>query len=321
MVNFRFHLVSLIAVFLALGLGILTGSAVVNQATVRTIRAEIRQVRAEVNSLRSSNSQLSSDLGHANNFIDDVSSYAVANRLPGVPVTLVAERGMSTDDVKDTADLVRAAGGIAPTVIWLEDRWKVDNDKDLQALRDATGLLGGANSVRSRALDQLAERLTAGATTTPTTDANGQPQKDLLVRLAAAGFISVDGPKAELASFPPGPAHALLMTGTRSTFAGTDVTVEVGDSFVHAGAPTVIGEIFAQQTGKNAPERGAAVDGVRNDSTLRNTVSTVDDLDLAQGRVAAVLALQALSDGTVGHYGYGKGASDPVPPVQPPNQQ
>src|SRR5262245_62665738 len=114
MVNFRFHLVSLIAVFLALGLCILTGSAVVNQATVRTIRAEIRQVRAEVNSLRSTNGQLSSDLGHANNFIDDVSSYAVANRLPGVPVTLVAERGVSTDNVKSTADLMWAAGGIAP---------------------------------------------------------------------------------------------------------------------------------------------------------------------------------------------------------------
>jgi len=34
MINFRFHLVSLIAVFLALGLGILVGSTVVDQVIV-----------------------------------------------------------------------------------------------------------------------------------------------------------------------------------------------------------------------------------------------------------------------------------------------
>ena len=71
MVNFRFHLVSLIAVFLALGLGILIGSTVVNQATVQTIRREIRDVRAEVNSLRSANGQLKDDLNRSNAFLAD----------------------------------------------------------------------------------------------------------------------------------------------------------------------------------------------------------------------------------------------------------
>ena len=81
MVNFRFHLVSLIAVFLALGLGILTGSAVVNQATVQTIRREIKDVRAEVNNLRSTNGQLKDDLNRSNAFLADSAAYAVDGRL------------------------------------------------------------------------------------------------------------------------------------------------------------------------------------------------------------------------------------------------
>ena len=86
MVNFRFHLVSLIAVFLALGLGILTGSAVVNQATVQTIRREIKDVRAEVNNLRSANGQLKDDLNRSNAFLADSAAYAVEGRLLAVPV-------------------------------------------------------------------------------------------------------------------------------------------------------------------------------------------------------------------------------------------
>ena len=51
MINFRFHLVSLIAVFLALGLGILVGSTVVDQVIVDRLDREIRSVSHESNQL------------------------------------------------------------------------------------------------------------------------------------------------------------------------------------------------------------------------------------------------------------------------------
>ena len=47
MINFRFHLVSLIAVFLALGLGILVGSTVIDQKIVNRLDTEIDSVRKE----------------------------------------------------------------------------------------------------------------------------------------------------------------------------------------------------------------------------------------------------------------------------------
>ncbi len=62
MVNFRFHIVSLIAVFLALGLGILMGSTVVKGAIVDRLDREIDQVRKESDNLRNANRQTNDDL-------------------------------------------------------------------------------------------------------------------------------------------------------------------------------------------------------------------------------------------------------------------
>jgi Copper transport outer membrane protein, MctB len=313
MVNFRFHLVSLIAVFLALGLGILTGSAVVNQATVKAIRREIGDVRREVNSLRSANGDLQNDVARSNSFMADAATYTVDGRLVDVPVVVLAERGLNDNAVGDTVALLRASGAEVPAVIWLEDKWTVDNEQDLQALRNASDLLGGAKSVRTRALEKLAVRLAAP----PAAPIIAEPTvPDLLQRLTDAGFISISADNVDLTSFPPSPSRAVVITGTDSRFEGTDVTLAVTRAATSAQMPTLVGEVYTERNGDKPPKRGDAVAAVRNDKSLGGVVSTVDDLDLVQGRVASVLALQELGAGTAGHYGYGNGATSSLPPQQ-----
>jgi hypothetical protein len=53
---------------------------------------------------------------------------------------------------------------------------------------------------------------------------------------------------------------------------------------------------------------GGVVSQVRDSTTVRSQVSTVDDADTAFGQVSAVLALAAATDGHIGHYGTGAGA-------------
>ena len=72
MINFRFHLVSLIAVFLAMGLGILVGSTVVDQVIVDRLDREIRSVSHESNQLKSDNSQLKDQVSQLNDFLKQV---------------------------------------------------------------------------------------------------------------------------------------------------------------------------------------------------------------------------------------------------------
>ena len=47
MINFRFHIASLVAVFLALALGVVMGSTVVDRAIVESLRTQIDDVRGE----------------------------------------------------------------------------------------------------------------------------------------------------------------------------------------------------------------------------------------------------------------------------------
>jgi hypothetical protein len=310
MINFRFHIVSLIAVFLALGLGILTGSAIVNRAIVDRLDREIDQVRQESDDLRATNRDTNRELDRSNQYAADAAAYSVEGRLVEVPVVLVAERGVDGDDVNDTMQLVRAAGADAPVLVWLEERWKLETEEDVQALRTAVDLLGGASSLRARALDLLAQRLTE-----PSETPVEGPEGDVLARLVEAGFIAIDVEDgADLAAFPPRPGRAVVVTGTTSVFSGTDMTLETTSAFVDAEAPTVVGEVFVARDGPDAPAQGDAVAAVRADETLSTRASTVDDLELVAGRVATVIALQDLAVGIVGHYGYGDGATSVLPP-------
>jgi hypothetical protein len=59
--------------------------------------------------------------------------------------------------------------------------------------------------------------------------------------------------------------------------------------------------------------RSTFVGPLRAGEVTKGRLSTVDDLDLAAGRAALVLALEDLATGQVGHYGVGPGAGRLLP--------
>ena len=63
------------------------------------------------------------------------------------------------------------------------------------------------------------------------------------------------------------------------------------------------------------PKRGSALEPVRGDPALAKQVTTFDDADLPQGPLTAVIGLEQIASGTIGHYGYGEGASETIPSV------
>ena len=115
-------------------------------------------------------------------------------------------------------------------------------------------------------------------------------------------------------------ATSMFITGDDSHFAGTDLTTGFVRALTQAKLPTLLGAAYAPGNDEaTAPERGASIAPVLDDQTLSRAASTVDDIELVQGRAATVLALAAISGGNlknVGHYGYGSGSSAPLPPHQ-----
>lgn len=100
MINFRFHLVSLIAVFLALGLGILVGSTVIDQGIVNRLDSEINSVRKENSTREATSKQLSQQNSRLQQFIDKSAAFVGDGRLDRRSVAVVAERGVDSGVVK-----------------------------------------------------------------------------------------------------------------------------------------------------------------------------------------------------------------------------
>jgi Copper transport outer membrane protein, MctB len=312
MISFRFHLVSLIAVFLAVGLGILVGSTVVDQVIVDRLDTEIRSVSHESNQLKSDNSQLKDEVSKLEDFLRRSSAYAVQGRLAAVPVAIVAEKGVDTSAVDSVVTSVRAAGADVPGVLWLDDKWRLDSPKDLPALQSAAKLApGNVAASRVAALRELAARLAEPAAR------RTRPARDVIEPLRSAGFLDFsDGKRPALAAFPAREARVLVLTGTDSHLSATDTMVGFVEALLAAKVPTVVGEVYDGRGGSaSAPKRGATLEPVRGDPALAKQVTTLDDAELPQGALTAVVSLEQIADGRVGQYGLGEGASEVIPPL------
>lgn len=309
MINFRFHLVSLIAVFLALGLGILVGSSVVDRVIVNRLDDEIASVRKESAERNAENRRLNDQLRKTDDFLRDSAQYALAERLPNEPVLLIADGSVRNDAAKSVLDTVRAAGATAPGILWLEDRWKLDGAADVAALRKAVRATGNAAAVRTVALEDVATRFAAK----PATGARRSP--DVVPPLQDANFIKwTEGNASGLAAFPARPSRVVVLTATDSRLAASETVLGLARAFHDAKVPTVVAEVYDDGGKSPEPERGAALTPVRGDAVLGKQVSTVDDAELLQGRIAIVVALEQAADDIVGHYGYGRGANAALPP-------
>jgi hypothetical protein len=316
MIHFRFHIISLVAVFLALAVGIFLGSAVGEPAIVVGLRDQIQRADKRSDARRTENQRLRRENGRLQSFVEDVSAFAVENRLTNAEVVIVAERGLDDSPVDATVDLVRAGGASAQPLVWLEARWALTEPDDVDTLAQLVDSgESDADEVRRDAFEALARRVGRPVSSTPA------DTPDLLAALVDADFVSIEGiDDADVGSFPAGRAQAVIIDGPDGDVDDPDIFLQEVTAFTARGVNTVAAEIAPDGVEPTGPERGQTVAVVRGSSALEGRVSTVDDLDLVDGRIAAVLAL-SLQDATspvVGDYGYGKGASRTVPEPQSP---
>ncbi|MDQ1467003.1 MAG: hypothetical protein QOH10_1418 [Actinomycetota bacterium] len=322
MINFRFHLVSLVAVFLALTVGIVVGATIVNQAIVTGLNDRIDRVEKNADAQRSENNALSTSARQMESYLETAAPYVVEGRLTAVPVVVVAEHGVDRGMVRNVVTLLQDAGAQAPAIVWLQSKWRLDQPAARAQLAEIIGEAPSNAGLRADALDALAHRLgtavslsRASPSTTTTTTATTGPPADLLGALSAAGFVSIDAVGAsgttDLSTFPSAGARAVVVGGRASDLVTDPAVTPMVAAFSALAVPTVAGEVYRVADGQ--PPRGTTLAPIRNDSKLDAVVSTVDDIDLVQGRVAVVLATADAGESKVGQYGYGKGADRALP--------
>jgi copper transport outer membrane protein MctB len=319
LINFRFHLVSLVAVFLALALGIVMGSTVIDRAIVDQLRDQIETVRHNADARFKENQALKGQLDALQGYADETVPFLVGRRLEGVPMAVVGVRGINGDRVRDAVQLLRQAGAELPGMIWIEPTL-VDPAAEPRLAQVLGEAVRRGPDLQRAALEALGRRLATGPPLGSSALAPGTPSGDVVVGLGDAGFLSLDplgGPALEVNSWPEAGSRLLVIDGNEGKLEPEVASVPLVRALAAAGAAVVMAEVF--RPADSLAPRGVAVGPVRRDRSLSDKVATVDDLEEARGRAVLALAVEGLGRGRTGHYGEGPAASRQLPdPAEQP---
>lgn len=309
MINFRFHIVSLIGIFLALALGVVIGAGVIDRGVVNTLNDRLDSVEAKSDHIKSENDALSDENEKLSGAIQAEEPFAVDGRLVGETVALLAVRGVDEGNVKATATAAQTAGASVPGILWIEEKWTLPDAQSVKDLQDSLGVtIKNKAALRTEAWRQLGLRLA-----TAPSEVGGN---DVLASLVDDGFLSYEnlGGSDSLSAFPGRDATVTFVTGTNAKVPSDIIVVPVADGIHGASVPLVLADVWVSAS--DGPSRGESLQAVR-DGDIGRSVSTVDDLDQPMGPATVVLALADLvrTPPVVGHYGYGPGTQPMPSPV------
>jgi len=320
MINLRYHIVSLVAVFLALGMGIVMGSTVIDRVTVEALNNKLEDVRKSTNGIRDDNARLRGQVRQGQDFAETTRDQLLRGHLKGVPVMVVAVAGVDRKPVDDLRDALVKAQATVEGTVWFTSKMRLAGDGDIRALAESLQLsVDRPEVMRRQALGRLiVARDVPGAEPSP------------LASLSAAGFITYDPPSVPstttsvggtATSIPPTLA-SLPLVGTRYVVV-SGAGAEVGDDLVAvpfvqaASQPSAAlgsGRVVAAEAGQDSQGGRAVFVGLlRGDAIVSTRVSTVDNLESPMGQTAAVLALEELAVPRFGQYGVGPGAQRILP--------
>ena len=299
------------AIFLALGLGVVVGTTVINPGLVKNLNSQTDGLRQELKDQRKTDLDLQSQLATTNAFGDQAMPYLVAGTLTGEQVIVVTEDGVDARAVSETRKALDLSGAEVLTTLTVRSTMAADSPA---TKRDLATLLGQSQSTPAGqlALDAaqaLAQRLAKD----PRGDLSGSP--DMLGELLSQGFLISSSPSISSATLSGigGRGQLVVTIGgaidelvpPSATFLGPLVT-----DLVDTGVVTGAGEGLTAADGFVTGLRSAA------DALSTAALVTVDNVDLPVGGSAMVLALaDALLQGTGGDYGVKDGASRLLPPL------
>ena len=314
MISFRYHIFTLGAIFLAVGLGLLLGSSVVQPALIENLRNQANQLSRDLSDTRGEVNDLKSQVS-ALQRAGDILPSLDPGTLTGVPVVLLTHDGVDARLLSQTRQSLSEAAVKIVAELSVTDRMTVADEPSRQALAQLLGMASDTDTptLQARAAEVLAQRL-----------AVGQPRRlvpppgtDILDGLLAANFLtSLPGSPAISRGDLPGIGGkgqlVIVLSGGQGEplIDPQDFFVPLIDGLVQRDATVAAGESASTEYPFVPVLRadGAAGDGTR--------MVTVDDLDFSVGGAALVLGLERLLFlGQGGNYGIKTGATAALPPL------
>ncbi|WP_436778101.1 copper transporter [Yinghuangia sp. YIM S09857] len=311
MIDFRYHVVSIIAVFLALSVGLVLGSSFLADFAKEDLNSKIDGIADERDAERAENKALAAEIGKLDSYIATTKPELVADKLKGRSVVLVNLPDADTDVTSATAKTLEESGATVTGTVSLRSNW-VDPTKEA-ALGDAVDSAVTGATAHDRAAAALASALvkkTNGSTSptnpggaTPTPGATATPPADPGSSPPPSGSAPTDGattPNPGATSSPSPSGGATTTPGTSGSSGGRESALATLNRLKSAGFIEI----------KGNPEKGAtlavvvaasgpvkATDPARANSVYLGLSRTLDAAD--DGTVLAGDAASAQDGGTV----------------------
>jgi Copper transport outer membrane protein, MctB len=307
LISFRFHIVSIVAVFLALAIGIVVGSTLIDRAIVDGLENRVDEVSNNLDERQAENDRLDRALDQLEGWATEAGPAIVEGRLEDTATVVVVDRGVDREQVDRTIELLTESGSTIRGVLTVDDAWSLDDPETQAAVAEIVGV-----DVEEpvRVLQERAAAVLVADLSSPTEVVNdGTGALDTLTDL---GLVEYE-PVTDVVIDRPRLAQFVLITGTQSEVEPADHIADFASAALGVSGAVLGGEVFVEEDAAGA-ERGDTLAPILNDAALAPLVASVDHLDTVPGPVTAVLALVAAREGTVGHYGVG-GDADALAPA------
>ena len=309
MIDFRYHLVSLISVFLALAVGVVLGAGPLQNSLGTALNDQVTALRENRNATQAKLEQTETAVNERDSYITQAASSLLPGTLASKNVAMVLLPDAKAEDADAIATQLKNAGATVTGRVSLTSTW-VDLSRENYRSTfsgQVQGHLGSTNSKDANGIlgEALAKALTAN-------DDSSRVLMDMLsvtVDKSGTPFISVD-------STPTAAAEMIVVVGPRpQASSGKGATVEASPGEdpkawakalegTAGRAPTVV-------VG-SADGDGGVVGIIRSEKAK---VTTIDSVGQIAASVSTPLALASTRAGTIGHYGFDKGAEAVMPPV------
>lgn len=301
MISFRYHLVSIVAVFFALAIGILVGTTVLPQVTIRQLRDQTDSARTRADNLREDLDRVEGELATSRQLTESLEPMIIRDQLLGRASVIVTAQGVDAAEIGGVRDALEQAGSVVKGILVFSDRMALAGPTDAQ---DLASVLGTSD------LDPAAlVEATGTAVGTRLAEGAAPFQPDLLQDLVTGGFLAVQA-QPDLTQIGGPDQTVVQLTGSADppVFDPTPVFLPMLSTLVSAGMTSGA----AETTDTAYP----FVETVRGEGDLDGRLVTVDNADASAGRISLIIALRDLiQTGRGGDYGTKPGSTGLLPPA------
>lgn len=319
MIDFRYHLVSIVSIFMALAVGIVLGAGPLKGTIGESLTQEVTQLREDRAELRTELENARKAETTRDEFTVDARARLVGNTLTGATVALLVLPSADADHVSAVTEILTAAGAVVVSRTTVDDSWVPKDDKASDEIaklateqRRELGLPTAGEADTAPLDDVLATALvSAEPEAGPVTDAG----KAALDAIVSAGYIDVETADLQRAG------NAVLVSGLVQGDVLAERDREANRLAALAAALDRAGKggVLTSDVGVTGFEGAASVvRAARGDAGTARNLSTVDNVSLPLGQVSVVYALVQQNTGGVGQYGLGDGVSAGYPPIPAP---